>query len=662
MNTKYFLPCALLASALMLPMPSLADNDVTAEKAAQNTPSGWTAVSLPVIPAITTTNTFTITDYGASTSSSDNTTAIQTALNAVPSTGGMVVIPAGTWLCGPLTMKAKTVLHLAKGATLKLLPFGTYPGTTGAITSSVSLRDFITPKDKTVTDLIIEGEDSATSVIDGQGQDWWELRDKNDSTKKIFNYIKRGGIIRFNNGSRFLVRNLKIQNAPGTNITVGQSGRGTNVTIHDVIIREPASEIKYNPSKNQYPSHNTDGIPVWSSYVNIYNCDISNGDDNVVIDANGQHVHVWNCQFGTGHGASVGSYTGSAQHILFDSITFNGTTSGIRLKSNSDRGGNEKDFVFSNITMTKVANPFSMDCYYDGDYTTPENDAKNAADSTSTTPNFRNIVLRNVKTTDKSSGYAIFLYGRPESHIKNVTLDNVQISAAKGIYAAFVDSLVFKNESKISVSNGNIWVKKYATTYFDECNATSSSSSTVTDEGTYTLDPSTLSSTTAGSGVFSNGFTVTNEKTKTYDKTSDGYIKYSAMQHTISIPTGLKITKMEIKGRNNYTDKDAGISEVAGTSYDPTVYTFPTDKSAKDYTFTFSTPVENSLTFTVKTKQIAADIILYTSAATAIHIVSSENKQMSNAVYDLQGRYLGTSLQSLPAGIYIQGGKKFVVK
>lgn len=184
MNTKYFLPCALLASALMLPMPSLADNDVTAEKAAQNTPSGWTAVSLPVIPAITTTNTFTITDYGASTSSSDNTTAIQTALNAVPSTGGMVVIPAGTWLCGPLTMKAKTVLHLAKGATLKLLPFGTYPGTTGAITSSVSLRDFITPKDKTVTDLIIEGEDSATSVIDGQGQDWWELRDKNDSTKR----------------------------------------------------------------------------------------------------------------------------------------------------------------------------------------------------------------------------------------------------------------------------------------------------------------------------------------------------------------------------------------------------------------------------------------------------------------------------------------------
>ena len=34
------------------------------------------------------------------------------------------------------------------------------------------------------------------------------------------------------------------------------------------------------------------------------------------------------------------------------------------------------------------------------------------------------------------------LIGRPESHIKNVTLDNVQISAKKGIDIRFVDNLV----------------------------------------------------------------------------------------------------------------------------------------------------------------------------------------------------------------------------
>ena len=52
----------------------------------------------------------------------------------------MVVIPAGTWLCGPIKLKARTVLHLKAGATLKLLPFGQYPvigitGTNGKTTT-----------------------------------------------------------------------------------------------------------------------------------------------------------------------------------------------------------------------------------------------------------------------------------------------------------------------------------------------------------------------------------------------------------------------------------------------------------------------------------------------------------------------------------------------
>ena len=95
---------ALLA---LLPTVTSADSDVTAELAAQNTPDGWTAVNLPSIAAITSANTLNITDYGASTASSDNTSAIQAALNDVPSEGGMVVIPAGTWLSGCLQVKSR---------------------------------------------------------------------------------------------------------------------------------------------------------------------------------------------------------------------------------------------------------------------------------------------------------------------------------------------------------------------------------------------------------------------------------------------------------------------------------------------------------------------------------------------------------------------------
>lgn len=88
----------------LLALPGIAKSQtftgITSEQNTQNTPEGWTAVELPQLPAITSANTFNIKDYGASTSAADNTKAIQKALDAVPSTGGMVVIPAGTWMFG----------------------------------------------------------------------------------------------------------------------------------------------------------------------------------------------------------------------------------------------------------------------------------------------------------------------------------------------------------------------------------------------------------------------------------------------------------------------------------------------------------------------------------------------------------------------------------
>lgn len=239
-------------------------------------------------------------------------------------------------------------------------------------------------------------------------------------------------MIRFEQGQRFLLRNFKIQNTPGVNITISNSGKASHATIHDVTISEPASEAGKGKA-----SHNTDGVSIWGPYVNIYNCNISNGDDNVVCDDDAQYIHVWNCDFGTGHGASIGSFTNNIKHVWFDKITMNGTTAGIRMKTgiNSDgtlRGGGEEDWKFTNFTMTKVKNPLSIDCFYDKNYNSdPAVDKANARAVDSTTPTYNGIYLQNVKTTDVCEGNAIFFVGRPESHIKNVTLDNVQISAKR---------------------------------------------------------------------------------------------------------------------------------------------------------------------------------------------------------------------------------------
>lgn len=666
---KTFFKKMVLAALMTLPVLAKAQTTfagINAEQNAQNTPEGWTAVELPQLPAITSANTFNITNYGASISAADNTKAIQKALDAVPTTGGMVVIPAGTWMFGSadqmtsktevLSIKSKTVLHLCAGATLKLVEYGKAPNNKTVFIGGLN-------KGKNITDIVIEGE-GETSIIDGQGARWWLAKEQGET-------FNPGAMIRFEQGKRFLLRNFKIQNTPGVNITISNSGKASHATIHDVTISEPASEAGKGKA-----SHNTDGISIWGPYVNIYNCNISNGDDNVVCDNDAQYIHVWNCYFGTGHGASIGSFTENVKHVWFDNISMNGTTAGIRMKTGQDidkttnkvtlRGGGEEDWKFTNFTMTKVKNPLSIDCFYDKNYNSdPAVDKANARAVDSTTPTYNGIYLQNVKTTDVCDGNAIFFVGRPESHIKNVTLDNVQISAKKGIDIRFVDNLMFKNNSKITVSSGAMWLKKFDSTYEDQCNATSTGSTVIDPKGVYTLNSKTLTDGTSSTATFSNGFSISNEKEKTYGVGSGtNYIKYSANQYTIIIPDGIKIAKMDIEGKNNYTDADAYIGEINGVNYDAATYIFPKDKSVKKYTVEFDSPVEHTLTFTPKVKQCILAFTLYADATSSIAGITVDNKLMADTnIYDLSGRVVAQKgSEGLKKGIYIFNNKKFVVK
>ena len=671
---KSIIKTIVLSVLLALPLFAKAQNfaGITAEQNAQNTPSGWTAVALPQLPTITAANTFDITSYGASTSSADNTKAIQAALDAVPSAGGMVVIPAGTWMFGStdqmtsstevLSIKSKTILHLCAGATLKLVEYGKAPNTKIV---------FIGCKNKNQSDIIIEGE-GETSVIDGQGAEWWLAKEQG-------NTFNPGAFIRFERGQRFLLRNFKIQNTPGVNITISNSGKASHATIHDVTISEPASEAGAGKA-----SHNTDGISIWGPYVNIYNCNISNGDDNVVCDNDAQYIHVWNCEFGKGHGASIGSYTNNIKHVWFDKINMNGTTAGIRLKTgiNSDgtlRGGGEEDFRFTNFTMTKVANPFSMDCYYDKNYNSdPAVDKANARELDSTTPTYNGILLQNVKTTDVCTGNAIFLIGRPESHIKNVTLDNVQISAKKGIDIRFVDNLVFKNGSKITCSSGNLWVKNYDSTVDDQCNATGLTPSPNPGDGdeiSYKLDATTSTATTNDTEwSFNNGCSISNNGTKKYASAKVNTIKYSkGVQFTINLPEGVNITSATFAGYANEDNVTCYLGELNGTEYGSDAYVFPSRTTStttnQSFEITLNTPATGTLTFTPKNAQAAWIITLKGLKANTngINRITTVNTMASNNIYDLSGRLVvknatDSDLHNLSKGIYIHKNKKYIAK
>ena len=118
-------------------------------------------------------------------------------------------------------------------------------------------------------------------------------------------------------------------------------------------------------------------------------------------------------------------------------------------------------------------------------------------------------------------------------------------------------------------------------------------------------------------------------------------MKYSAnVIYTVQLPAGMKIDKVDFYGYDNY-DTDAYISHFNGSDFSATDYVFP----AKDgdnmtyvtHTFTAATPIENSFSFKLGSKQCCLILTLYekdSSAGITIPVVANS---AASSVYDLQG-------------------------
>lgn len=373
----------------------------------------WTTpatVALPSIPS----GTFNITSYGASTGSSDNATAIQNAINAASAAGGgTVLVPAGTFLSGPLTLKSQINLNLASGATLTMLAYGTWPGSTPFINGSG------------LTDVEISG----SGTIDGQGAAWWAAFASNSS-------LARGQLVNIGSSTRVEITGIHLQNPPAEHIWVKSD---TDVTITGITINTTASNAK-----------NTDGIDISATNAYIANNTINCGDDNIAMG--GKYIDIESCKFGIGHGCSIGSITTKgASFITVHNCTFTGTTSGIRMKSARGRGGVVQYLAYNNNTMTSVPNPIWISSYYPTDPTDPTLDA--AQTVTSTTPIWKHIKIQSLTATGSTNAGTLF--GLPEEQISDVTLDNVKISATKGMRIYHASAIVFQNGSSVTVSSGN---------------------------------------------------------------------------------------------------------------------------------------------------------------------------------------------------------------
>jgi len=399
----------------------------------------------PIVPPSIPATTFDITQYGAIADGKTlNTQAIQKAIDAcAKSGGGHVVIPSGSFLCGPLTLVSNLDLHLDAGAVLLMSDDQTLyrrekPG----------FRDLIFAAN--CHDLSITGP----GKIDGQGKIWWDafLKIKNTpAAKDPKNHRPFMCVLR--DCERVLVQGVTFTNSPSFHLVPGVC---TDVSIDHCTFKAPAK------------APNTDAVDPSGWHFEISNCTFDTGDDCIAVKASGESTpqrlscedfSIHNCTFQHGHGLSIGGQTpGGMRNMVVRDCTFEDTDAGIRMKAARGSGGLVEHLSYDNLTMNRVKVPIYITSYYPR---APENLADDPAQPvTATTPIWRDIRINNVTITNSPEAGRII--GLPAMPVQDITLTNVHISAEKGLQAYYAKDIRFV-DSSLTIHKGEPLITHEAT-------------------------------------------------------------------------------------------------------------------------------------------------------------------------------------------------------
>ena len=391
--------------------------------------------------------TFNVRDFGATgDGKSFDTAAIQKALDACKTSGGMVEFPTGNYLSQPLTIYSKTIFKIDAGATLQAstnqMDFMKTPGDWLKAKSGSDFIPFIGGKD--LEDVTFAGG----GVIDGGGAAWWGEAEKARQIKSGYT-LPRPNLIVIERSKNLRMENITLQNSPKFHFVPTDC---EDVIITNVTILAPEHAA------------NTDAIDPSGRRMLITKCKIDVGDDNIAIkagkkipghDFESEDITVTDCTFLHGHGMSIGSETaGGVRNVTMKNCTFENTENGIRIKSQRGKGGIVENIFCDGITMSNVNPAITLTCYYANNSSGDTNQPAVADEATKVSekiPTYRNIRISNLTATcPKSAGTIV---GLPESCISNVVLENVKISAAKSFEIRNAKGVQLKNVT-VTVTQG----------------------------------------------------------------------------------------------------------------------------------------------------------------------------------------------------------------
>lgn len=447
-------------------------------------------VALPVFR----NDTFNIVKYGAKADGVFlNTKSINTAIaDCSKKGGGVVVIPSGFWLTGPVELKSNVNLHLQKNALLQFTTdFDQYPLVEGNWEGLPQMRNQSPISATNQQNIGITG----SGIIDGGGEAWrlvkkekltesqwkkllasgglvsadkktWYPSEKffkgsqlknpgviePGKTKEFYESIKdflRPNLLVVANCKKILLEGVTFQNSPAWCLHPLMS---QDLTVRNITV------------KNPWFAQNGDGIDLEScKNVLIENSSFDVGDDGICIksgrDEAGrkramptQDVIIRNCVVYHAHGGFVigSEMSGGAKNIYVDNCSFIGTDIGLRFKTTRGRGGVVENIFINNIAMKNiVGEAILFDMYYAAQDPVPLAGEKREPPKVETqpvteaTPQFRNFNIKNVVC--HGAAKAIFVRGLPEMNVKNIVLEDMVLQANEGLDMTEGSNITLRN-------------------------------------------------------------------------------------------------------------------------------------------------------------------------------------------------------------------------
>ena len=452
-------------------------------------------VQEPVIPA----NSVSITDFGAKSGGQAlNTEAFAGAIGALSKKGGgRVVIPRGTWLTGPITLKSNIELYTEIGA---MVIFSTdknlYPVVETNFEGFNTFRCTSPINGRNLEHVAITGK----GIFDGSGDAWRAVKKEKLTESQWKKLLSSGGIVSENGKTWYPSQQFRDgEKLAEMNVPRSLKTRAEFEKIRDflrpvmvslisckkVLIDGPTFQnspawnihplmcedftMRNTTVRNPWYSQNGDGIDIESCKNSIiHDCSFDVGDDAICIksgkDKDGrdrkmpnENLIVKNCTVFHGHGGvTVGSeMSGGVRNLHVSNCTFIGTDVGLRFKSNRGRGGVVENIYISDIEMMNIpTQAISFNLYYSGRSASEDLDAGVEGQApallpvTEETPQFKNISIRNVNC--KGALLGIQLQGLPEMNLENVVLENIRMEADQGLVCSDATGVRIKNLTLIT--------------------------------------------------------------------------------------------------------------------------------------------------------------------------------------------------------------------